>query len=392
MRFERGLLRAVLVAFATTVALTTVAACDSGAKHNAASQTTESTSQPPSSPSVSEAADTSPSSAVSSSAPASSALASSAPASATNEALRKLGVVAIPLDSTGLTIQAEGPDGTVFASTPGGTVVWTAKLGAQPTVAEHVPGGADALAADAAYLYIASGHSVYAYARSTGDVARQWALPDKGSALNLEVTGSRVWVRMGMQASDPPPDANATLVELDKSGGAPLRQVTVPWTTSLAGGPTGVYYVVSSKTLVEQSDAGTTKSAPVNDPVNLELSGAFAIQALAVDGDHVLVVHYAGQGLDAVLHTYDAGTLAGPSDKTDYTAAAALAVDNGDLVALDNEGDCGDGKACLTAVTLGKGLSPTTVAVAPGTLLGPRPAVVGATPVNGKVEVTWFGR
>jgi hypothetical protein len=297
----------------------------------------------------------------------------------------------VPLESTGLTIQAEGPDGTVFVATPGGAVVWTAKLGAQPAIAEHVPGGTDALAADTAYLYIASGRSLYAYARTTGELARQWALPDKGSVLDLEITGSRVWARMGVQASDPPPDATATLVEVDKAGGAPLRQVTVPWPTSLAGGPSGLYYVLSSKTLVEQADAGTTKSAPVNDPVNVELSGLYAIQALAVDGGQVLVVHYAGQGLDAVLHTYDARTLAGPSDKTDYTAAASLAANDGSLVALDNEGDCGDGNACLATVTIGKGLSSKTVAVAPGTLLGPKPAVVAALPVSGKINVTWFG-
>lgn len=392
MRFKRGLRGAVFTACAATVAMATLSACTSGgtsAKPRQPSPVTSPVSSPVSSPSVSQATNTTPSSAAP--APASTVGASSALPTTSDGALHKLGSVGVQLESTGLTIAAEGPDGTVFVATPGGGVVWTAKLGAQPAVAEHIPGGVDALAADATYLYVASGRTVYAYARSTGDLARQWALPDKGSVLNLEVTGSRVWARMGMQASDPPPDATATLVELDKSGGAPLRQLTVPWTTSLAGGPSGVYYVVSSKTLVEQTDAGTARSAPVNDPVNLELSGAYAIQALAVDGDRVLVVHYAGQGLDAVLHTYDAGTLAGPSNQTGYTAAASLAANNGQLVALDNEGDCGDGNACLAAVTLGTGLSPKTIAVAPGSLLGPHPAVVAAAPVNGKVSVTWFG-
>jgi hypothetical protein len=375
-----------------------VSACDTGGKDKASSQTAEATNPAvvsPSAPSTSVSSPPVSSSpvAVTTSAAASSAVPSSAiTSSATaNGALRTLGSVAVPLESTGLTIQAEGPDGTVFVTNPGGTVVWTAKLGAQPAIAEHVPGGADALAADPTYLYIATGHTLYAYARNTGDLARQWALPDKGSVLGLEITGSRVWARMGAQASDPPPDATATLVELDKAGGAPLRQVTVPWTTSLAGGPSGLYYVVSSKTLVEQTDAGTTKSAPVNDPVNLELSGPFAIQTLTVADDRVLVAHYAGQGLDAVLHTYDANTLGGPSNATPFTAAGSLVDDEGLWVALDNEGNCGDGNACLSLLTIREGLSPKALAVAPGTLLGPKPAVVAALPVNGKVNVTWFG-
>lgn len=297
----------------------------------------------------------------------------------------------MPLNSTGLTLQAEAPDGTVFVGTPGGDVLWTAKLGAAPAVAEHVPGGVDALAADATYLYVASGHTVYAYARSTGDLVHQWTLPaSKDSVLSLVPTGSRLWVRMGLQASDPPANATATLVELNKAGGGPLRQQTVPWTTDLVGGPTGLYYVVSSKTLVEQTDAGTTKSAPVNDPVNLELSGAYAIQAEAVDGNKLLVVHFAGQGLDAVLHTYDASTLVGPADATPYSAAAFLAVNDGSLVTLENEGDCGGGQVCLAKVILGKGIAANSVAVAPGALLGPQPVVVSAESVNGKLNVTWF--
>lgn len=390
MRFKRGLRRAAFFAGSATVFVATLAGCDSGKKH-----ASEQSTAPSASVSTAPAGASSPGSATpAATSPTATPVATPSATSTTARtgAPHAVGTVSVPLDSTGLTLQTEAPDGTVFVGTPGGNVVWTAKLGAAPAVAEHVTGGADALAADAKYLYIASGHTVYAYSRSTGALARQWTLPaSKDSVLNLELTGSRLWVRMGVQASDPPADAKATLVELNKSGGGPLRQETVPRTTDLVGGPTGLYYVLSSKTLVEQTDAGTTKSAPVNDPVNLELSGAYAIQAEAVAGNQLLVVHFAGQGLDATLHTYDASTLAGPSAATPYSAAATLAADDsGRLVTLENEGDCGDGRLCLAKMTLGTGISPNSIAVAPGALLGPQPVMVDATPVNGKINVTWF--
>ena len=314
--------------------------------------------------------------------------------STTSDALHVAGTVNVPLNSLGLTLQAEAPDGTVFVGSPGGTVVWTVKLGTAPAVAEHVPGGADALAADSTYLYVASGHTVYAYARDTGDLTRQWSLPtSKDSVLNLEVTGARLWARTGMQAFDPPADAKATLVELDKAGGGPLRQVSVPWSTSIAGGPTGLYYVLSSQTVVEQTDAGTTLSAPVNDPVNLTLSGPNAIQVEGVDGNRVVVAHFAGQGLDAVLEAYDATTLKGPSQPTQFSAAAAVVVTaNGLVAAFDDANGCGGGQGtfCLTPYPLGSDPHGKQIPIPASDLIGGQRAVTVRFVDQHNVTVTWY--
>lgn len=393
MRFKRGLRRAAFLAGAAIV-ITTVCGCDSGKKHAAGPSS-------PSSPSVSSVVKTAQSTSTPAATSSKSSAASAAPSQPTNpgspsDSLRVAGTVNVPLNSNGLTLQTETPDGTVFVGSPGGNVVWTAKIGVAPAVAEHVAGGVDALAADATYLYIASGHTVYAYARSTGELARQWSLPaGKDSVLNLEVTGARLWVRMGMQASDPPPGAKASLIELNIAGGGPLRQFTVPWTTWLAGGPSGLYYVLASQTIFEQTDAGTTVSAPVNDPVNLKLSGPDAIQVVGVEGNRVIAVHFAGQGLDATLDAYDATTLKGPSQTTEFSAAATVVLTADGLVAaFDDAAGCGGGRGalCLAPYLLGSDPHGKQIPIAASELIGGQRAVAVRFVDTNNVTVTWFGR
>ena len=81
---------------------------------------------------------------------------------------------------------------------------------------------------------------------------------------------------------------------------------------SVATEPQGIYCVESGgATIVHISPDGTRQHAPTNQRVNLQLSGPAAIQAISVIGDHLLLVHDAGQGLDSSSQTYNASTLAG---------------------------------------------------------------------------------
>jgi hypothetical protein len=165
-----------------------------------------------------------------------------------------------------------------------------------------------------------------------------------GTVSQLAVSGDRVWALYG--ESDAPSPAPNGLAEIDPS--APKLVRTVSGMTdvfSIAAGASGVYYVTKQSTLVvERTNDGHTVSAPTKQHVDLELSGPSAIQAVAVVGGKVVVQHNAGQGLDAVLNTYDASTLAGPSADIGFSAAEQLASTPSGLFVIGNS----DTNVCAT--------------------------------------------
>jgi hypothetical protein len=117
--------------------------------------------------------------------------------------------------------------------------------------------------------------------------------------------------------------------------------------------------------------------------VNLELSGPSAIQAIAVVSGQLLLQHDAGQGLDAVLNTYDAGSLAGPSAPISFSAAEQLLSTPNGLFVVGNPdtGTCvASQQTCVRRFSLSAGnvggslaLPDDTLA---STLTGPYPTVV----------------
>jgi hypothetical protein len=159
---------------------------------------------------------------------------------------------------------------------------------------------------------------------------------------------------------------------------------------SFAPGNAGVYYVTKqSSQLVEQTNNGDTLTVPTHQSVNLQLSGPSAIQAVAVVGSRVVLQHDAGQGLDAVLNTYDAGSLAGPSLSIPFSAAEQLVSTPSGLFVIGNPdtGVCAGGRqTCVRRFSLSGGsggsggtvgdplaLTDDTLAT---TLIGPYPTVV----------------
>jgi hypothetical protein len=337
-----------------------LAGCTSPSKHVVTQGPASTTSRSPSpspvgSPSV---ASSSPAAATSSAPLASSA---STPAAASSSAnglstpgptgpLRVFGDIAIKgafdVAGAGL-IAAQGPDGAVFvAGQPASPqIVWVVDGVRPAAIAEHVPGPVAALAADAANLYVGVGTSVSAYSRTTGALVRSWAagaMP--GTVSQLVVAGDRVWALYG--ESDAPPPAPNGLAEIDPSSPKLVRTVSgITDVFSIAPGDSGVYYVTKQSTLlVEQTNAGRAVSAPTRQHVDLELSGPSAIQAVAVVGAKVVLQHNAGQGLDAVLNTYDASTLAGPSADIGFSAAEQLAATPDGLFVIGNS----DTNVCAT--------------------------------------------
>jgi hypothetical protein len=288
-------------------------------------------------------------------------------------------------------VAAQGPDGAVFVAGAAVSpqIIWVVD-GARPAaIAEHVTGPVTALAVDAVNLYVGVGRTVSAFSRTTGSLVRSWtssAAP--GGVSQLVVAGTRIWALYTV------PDPNGesqtgvagSLVELNPASASAVRTVTgITGAFGVAAGAAGVYYVTAAGSqLVEQTDAGQAITKPTNQQVNLELSGPSAIQAIAVENGRVLLEHDAGQGLDAVLDAYDATTLAGPSNETEFSANEQLVAMPSGLYVVGNPDTnvcaVGGQQQCVARFQLGTGPTGTAVGLPAdtlaSTLTGPYPTIV----------------
>jgi hypothetical protein len=286
-------------------------------------------------------------------------------------------------------VAAQGPDGAVFVvgAIASPQIVWVVDGTSPAAVAEHVAGPVTALAADANNLYVGVGKSIFAYSRTTGALVHRWNQTTLFGTVNqLAVAGNRLW-GLYTAPDDGPPVAPAALVEIDPSSNTPVRTVTgITGAFSIAAGSAGVYYVTNSSSQVaEQTNDGRSLSAPTKQAVDLQLSGPSAIQAIAIVGGQLVLQHDAGQGLDAVLNTYDAATLAGPSTPIPFSATEQLlSTPNGLFVVGNPETSaCASGQqVCISRFSLAGGSSSTSVALPDdtlaSTLTGPYPTVVVA--------------
>jgi hypothetical protein len=284
---------------------------------------------------------------------------------------------------------AEGPDGAIFVAGQQANpqIVWVVD-GVGPTagVAEHINGTVTALAADSANLYIATAPTIGEYSRTTGNLVRSWPTPSSapGPASQLVVAGNRLWA---LFTTPDPNTASPTseIVELDPQSTTPVRSVAgVTGVYTLAAGASSIYYVTdNSSKVVEQTNDGHTVTAPSGQPVNLQLSGPSAIQAVAVAGGSLVTQHDAGQGLDATLNGYDATTLAGPSASTLFSATDQLAETASGLIVVGGveSNTCGADQApCVSRFDLTTGDVGSALALPANTestqVVGPYPTVV----------------
>jgi hypothetical protein len=281
---------------------------------------------------------------------------------------------------------AQAPDGAVFVAGVGSPqVIWVVDGVRPAAVAEHVTGPVTALAADAANLYVGVRQSVTAYSRTTGELVNRWTpSPVVGAVAQLVVAGDRLWALYTELGGDQP-SRPGDIVEFDPAATAPVAHVrAVADTFSIAAGTSGIYYVTKqSSELVERTNDGRVVTASTHQAVNPELSGPAAIQVEAVDNGRVVVQHNAGQGLDAVLNTYDATTLAGPSADTNFSASEDFAVTPGGIFVIGNSDTnvCGPGQTtCVRRFSLAEGNTGEPLALpadtAVSTVIGPYPTVV----------------
>jgi hypothetical protein len=295
--------------------------------------------------------------------------------------------VAVPhAKGSGRLVTAEASNGAVAIAvprTPTTDDIEVGKPGRKPTLFATVPHGTVAMTFSPTALFIAGPQATSSISRSSGAVIRTWQIKVKaveGAAGALIYGAKRIWAVGDAEG------LGRRVFEIKPSSQRLISVGSGKNVLSLAAGPRGVYFVVSGgHTLTRVSAGGTRTSAPTRERVNELLSGHAALQAIAVEGHTLIVVHAFGQGLDAALVRYNANSLKHlTSAATDDAHADVVPTKAGNL-ALIPPGlapGCGTSstKTCVvrivtkTAATSAASTLPAGDPISP--LLGPDPAVV----------------
>lgn len=309
--------------------------------------------------------------------------------------------VSVPIIPAQL-ISTEAPDGAVFvgestlaaqgASPP---IIWVVDGDSPAAIAEHLTGGANALAADDGNLYVANDDTMTAFNRSTGVQSGQWSFPGPTSnaappSTNVEemaAWGGNVMVSV-------PQGTTVDVYRIDPSSTAAPQLIAQG--LSAAFGPDGsVVYETPDHHLVEESATGALTTGPLlADTPNGEGGGVQYVDTVA--GGTIWVGEPAGQGLDADYATFDLSTLK-PTGTFSGTSALQVADTQAGALALNGPGPCPQASSgvisnmCLTRIAPDGTLSDRiSVGTALG-LLGPYPAVLAAGPGNTAVVVNRYG-
>jgi hypothetical protein len=287
---------------------------------------------------------------------------------------------------------AEGPDGAVFVApqspdSAAPAVVWVVDGNGPAAIAEHVPSGVAALAADTNNLYVASYATVTSFSRTTGNQDGQWALPHINTAnssnddlVSLAASGGYVLVTITQGST-------LSVYRIDPASTAPPHLMAQG--TSAAIGPDGsIYYQRTDDHLVALSRSGTSTVGPVlaNHPGSL---GGGVQYLSVVTGGAVWVTEPQGQGLDTQFSRYDAhtlqllGTFGGTTTEQFVGTAAGTLV----LSLPDGPINCSPPSAaasvsCVSRITSAGNLIDAVPVGSAFVLLGPDPAVIADNATN----------
>jgi hypothetical protein len=207
---------------------------------------------------------------------------------------------------------AEGPDGAAFASpqdptSATQTIVWVVDGNGPAAIAEHIPVGVAALAADANNLYVATYANVTAFDRASGNQGTQWALPavhpanaSDDNLVAMTAVAGQVFVSITQGNT-------ATVYGIAPSSPAAPRKLVTGLGDAI--GPDGsIYYETTGHSLAVRRPDGTTKTGPALAATpNGRGGGVQYVDSFA--GGAVWASEPAGQGLDAQFATYDGSTL-----------------------------------------------------------------------------------
>jgi hypothetical protein len=291
---------------------------------------------------------------------------------------------------------SESPDGAVFAAPQDPTstspaIAWVVDGNGPAAVAEHVPTGIAALAADATNFYVATYSNVFAYNRTTGNQDGQWNMPPVSAAngsdddlVAMAAADGAVFVSVTK--------GSAVTVYLLNPGSATGPRLLLHTLGAVVGSDGSVYYVSSDHHLAVRRPNGTTATGPALADQPNGLGGG--VQYLdTVAGGAVWVSQPAGQGLDAGYTTYDVTTLAviasysgSVTNTVTDTAAGPLVLQPASGTPTGCPQSPSPGGCVLRIDTHGTISEPLAVGAAVS-LIGPSPAVIESDTTTGQFDL-----
>ena len=207
---------------------------------------------------------------------------------------------------------AESPDGAVFAApqdptSPSPSIAWVIDGNGPAEIAEHLPTGIAALAADGTNFYVATYSTLFAYNRQSGNQDGQWRMPpvptsnsSNSDLVALAAANSSVFVSVTR--------GNTVSVYTVNPGTSAAPHLLLRGLGDAIGSDGSVYYERTDHRLVARRPNGATAVGPLlADTPNGSGGGVQYLEVVA--GGAVWVSEPAGQGLDATYTTYDAATL-----------------------------------------------------------------------------------
>ena len=238
--------------------------------------------------------------------------ASTLPPVSTAGPLQPGSAIALPFSADSVTA-TEGPDGAVFAApqdptSPAPSIAWVIDGNAPAQIAEHVPTGIAALAADSTNFYVATYGTLYAYDRSSGNQDGQWTMPPVPTAnssnddlVALAAANGFVFISVTR--------GNTVSVYRLTPGSSAAPHLLVRGLGDAIGSDGSVFYErTTDHTLAALRPDGATAVGPVLSEKLNGLGGGVQYIDVIADGA-VWVSEPAGQGLDASYTTYDVATL-----------------------------------------------------------------------------------
>ena len=192
-------------------------------------------------------------------------------------------------------------------SSPSAAVAWVVDGNGPAEIAEHVPTGIAAVAADATNFYVATYATLFAYNRTSGNQDGQWTMPSvptsnssNNDLVALAAANGSVFVSVTR--------GNTVSVYSLNPGPPRHRTSLVTGLGDAIGSDGSIYYERTDHRLVARRPNGATAVGPVLADKPNGLGGG--VQYLdVIAGGAVWVSEPAGQGLDATFSTYDAATL-----------------------------------------------------------------------------------
>ncbi len=290
---------------------------------------------------------------------------------------------------------AESPDGAVFAApqdptSPAPDIAWVVDGNGPAAIAEHVPTGIAALAADGNNFYAATYSNVYAYNRTSGNQDGQWNMPTVKAANSSDADLVALTAAAGNVYVSVTHGNTVSVYRLNPNSSARPHLVLRGLGEAIGADGT-IYYEGTDHHLAALRTNGSMTVGPaLAHAPNGEGGGVQYVDVIAAGA--VWVSEPAGQGLDAAYTTYDARTLAKTGSYNGSVTDAVVDTAAGSLVLQP----AGSSSACPSSSTpvscvqriteQGATSDPVSVGAAVS-LIGPSPAVIASDTTSGQFDL-----